>query len=538
VSARTKALVLFLVVFPVPLCALIWATRTVPRAGWIGIEGFAWRSDTTNELMGLVALAAAILVLLPRRADRRPSRAGTAALLVFVGFAEVLYFYGSRLGKTHYPWFHDSYHYLLGAKYFPEVGYNGLYGCHLVADSERPAPRYQPSDGVTDLAVDALSTAAAVRAGADCRAFTPARWAEFEKDTAFFDSVAGKDILRDRGYNGTPFHTVVVNALFSRLDLGYETMVALTFVDVAWISALLAAVAWAFGWRTGAVFAIFFLTNFADRFNFVGASVFRYAWIATLGIGVALLRKARPAASAAFLAASAMLSAFPALFLSGIGGLAARDVLAGRGLAARHRRFLLSAALSTLAFLLVSLLQPRPLQSWADFLSIMRGHSQATSELRVGFRYDFLIPAGAVPPPGADYDADRAAAALASTRPVYLLAAIVLLAAGFTLALRLDDVGATVLCGFLPFFLLFTAATYYYAAAALLLLAWDRDRGEIGDRFASLLLALAAAMYLLWYATGNARGFLNNTAMSLAVTIEVACILAFLARRRRSASGV
>jgi tight adherence protein C len=46
----------------------------------------------------------------------------------------------------------------------------------------------------------------------------------------------------------------------------------------------------------GSLIYVFFLTNFADRFNFVGASVFRYAWIACLGIGVALLRKARPAA--------------------------------------------------------------------------------------------------------------------------------------------------------------------------------------------------------------------------------------------------
>lgn len=534
---RTRALALFFLLFPVPLCALIYATRTVPRAGWIGIEGFTYRSDTTNGLMGIVALVAAVALLVPRRSGRGPSRLGTALLLVSLGFAEILYFYGSRLGKTHYPWFHDSYHYLVGAKYFPEVGYNGLYGCHLVADSERAVPRYAPTDGVTDLAVDEVKTAAAVRASADCSAFSPARWAEFQKDTTFFDTVTSKDILRDRGYNGTPFHTFVVRLLFSRCDLGYETMVALTFVDIAWISVLLATITWAFGWRLGAVFAFFFLTNFADRFNFVGASCFRYAWIATLGVGIACLKKARPATSAAFLSASAMLSAFPALFLSGIGVKAASDVLGGRPIAPRHRRFLAAAAIATTGFFGVSLLQPHPLRNYEDFLSIMRTHSQAFSELRVGFRYDFLIRGEAMPP-DAPYDSARKADELRDVRLLYYAAALGLLVVGILLARRLDDVSATILCGFLPFFLLFTAATYYFAATAVLLLLWHEEPEPVGARFASLLFALTAGMYVLWYRTDNSHAFLNNTAMSVALTIDLACILGYLAYRRRRPSTI
>jgi hypothetical protein len=532
-DGRTRALCLFLLAFPIPLCALIYATRTVPRAGYVGIEGFTYRSDATNALMGLVALVAAVVLLAPRKGRRAaPSRAGTALLLAFVGFAGVLYFYGSRLGKTHYPWFHDSYHYLLGAKYFPEVGYSGLYGCHLVADAERPVPRYAPGDTVTDLAVDRPSTAAAVRAAADCSAFTPARWAEFQRDTTFFDTVARKDILRDRGYNGTPFHTVVVRALFGRWDIGYETMVALTFVDIALISVLLAAVTWAFGWRIGAIFAVFFFTNFADRFNFVGASCFRYAWIACLGVGVALLEKGRTASSAVLVSTAAMLSAFPALFLSGIGLKAASDAISAGRIAPRHARFLTAAALSALAFFGLSLMQPHALRSYGDFLSVMKIHSQADSDLRVGFRYDFLVRAEA-PPEDSPYDAEQTAAAFRAVRVPYYLLACAALGFGLLLARRLDDVSATVLCGFLPFFLLVTAATYYYALTALLLLLWHESPEQVGDRFSGLLLVLTAAIYALWYVTDNSRSFLNNTAMSLAITVYLACILGFLARRHR-----
>jgi hypothetical protein len=90
-----------------------------------------------------------------------------------------------------------------------------------------------------------------------------------------------------------------------------------------------------------------------------------------------------------------------------------------------------------------------------------------------------------------------------------------------------------VFCGFLPFFLLFTAATYYYAATALLVLLWHGGPERVERRFASLLFLLTAAMYALWHATDNARGFLNNTAMSLAITVYLACALGYLAWRVR-----
>jgi hypothetical protein len=545
-SSRAKALVLLFLIFPLPLCALLYATRTTPRAGYVGIEGFTYRTDYNHTLMGLVALAVGAGLLFEwgaarmrdAKGEREESRLRTAALVCLVAFAGLLYFYGSRAGKTHYPWFHDSYHYYLGAKYFPELGYDQLYGCHLVADAQRAEPRYLDTDAVNDLAVDALSTAGAVRAKADCRAFTPERWAEFQRDTAFFDTVTGKDILRDRGYNGTPFLTLLVGRVAAVVDIGYENLVALAFVDITAICALLAVITWAFGARIGTLFALFFFTNFADRFNFVGASTFRYLWMASAGVGVACLKKKWPARGAAFLALAGMLSAFPAFFLAGIGVKSASSLLGGRGLDPGHRRFLVSGALTAAGLFALSLAQARPLRNYEDFLSIMRGHSQATSSLRVGFRYDFLsyetIASGDSPAGDA-----RKADDLRRTRFLYYPLAAAILVFGCWLARRMDDVGATVLLGLLVLFLCFSTATYYYAVTALLLLlAHEPEDSSIASLFAALLFLGTAGMYLLWYRTDNALGLLCNTAMSGALTLYLACTIGYWARRHRVSPGV
>ena len=89
----------------------------------------------------LVSLAAMLLLVVEadlqlrrRTGEFRRTRSATLAVLGAVGALSWW-----NLFQFHYPGFlqgHEFYHYYLGAKYFPELGYTRLYSCTAVADAE------------------------------------------------------------------------------------------------------------------------------------------------------------------------------------------------------------------------------------------------------------------------------------------------------------------------------------------------------------------------------------------------------------------
>ncbi|MDX1387633.1 MAG: hypothetical protein R3344_00475 [Acidobacteriota bacterium] len=528
----------------VGVCALIWATERPPIDDWgnIGIEGFKYRTKHNHASMGVLALVTAVAVVvyfvLSRRDSLRRKRwwrpLTIAVPLALVVVATLLYFYGSRVSKLHYPWFHDSYHYFLGAKYFPELGYAGLYECHLLADSQRPNRRFAPTDPVTDLRDDVRSVVWKTEARADCGGFTRERWGEFHRDLTFFDLNTRKEILTDRGYNGSPLHTVIATRIANFGAVTYERLLALTFVDIAGILAMFAAIAWAFGWRIGCLFALFFMVNFADRFNFVGASFLRYLWMIALGTGVAMMKKGRYGVAAVLMTAAAMLHVFPLLFFAGIGVKIVSDLVARRGLRPEYRTFVVWAVIATLVLGFVSLAPPSGIDTYGDFLSAISKHSRALTNMRVGFQYDFLFR-GEIMASDPPYAYDDKAAELQQLRPLYYPIVAVIAILGLLVARRLDDVSATVLAGVLLFFLLFGTVTYYYAVVALLVLLWhEQAETPAALLFPAVLFALTAVIFWLWYLTDNNLKFLNNTAMSAMLTIYLGALLAHYVNRYRA----
>jgi hypothetical protein len=78
------------------------------------------------------------------------------------------------------------------------------------------------------------------------------------------------------------------------------------------------------------------------------------------------------------------------------------------------------------------------------------------------------------------------------------LAAVVLLL-GFAIIIRLDDVEASALGGFLLFFFLFGTVEYYYVVACVLVLLWYRREDE---RAGALFLGLLFVLVYLGIDTG------------------------------------
>jgi hypothetical protein len=351
----------------------------------------------TGVIAGLVCLGLLLVVAIERFKSSLLSDGNkrilkvVAVLLVAAGAST--YFYTARaVAQIRYPKTWDSYHYFLGAKYFRELGYNNLYACHVLADSQQRRPKYAPNDRIRDLENYRTIRVRQALQGAEevcSNAFSDERWEEFKRDTRLFDRYNIKRVINDHGYNGTPLHAVIAGGLAQIPEVTWENLVRVSFIDIIGLSIMFAVVVWAFGWKVAFLFALFFFTNFADRFGYIGASYFRYQWMVTLGIGLALLKKEKYAASAVFITLSAMLNVFPLLFFSGIGAKIAHKFYKERRFDPNHKTFLIWAIGATLVFGGISLMQERNIHNYSQFLSNMSRHSALLTKSRIGFQYNF-----------------------------------------------------------------------------------------------------------------------------------------------------
>jgi len=463
----------------------------------IGLESLSY----TRELhwivcLGLCALATAVMIAHALRAGTalgprsRVVSATLATVLVLAsGFA---YFYAMRgIAGPFYPHLHDSFHYLLGPKYFDELGYFDFYGCVAEADAETHR-HLRPNQRIRNLRDYRTTTVARAVEEARCRErFGDERWSEFKQDIevyvhSFWKSDYLATVLNDHGYNGTPFHTFVARKLIRDGPLSYAQLNYYALVDVLGLCLLMAVVTWAFGWRIGFAFAVLFFLNFADRQYFIGGSYLRYVWMVTLGIGIALVHRGRHGLAGLFMAVSALLNVFPVLFLVGMGLKGAISWLRDGRLAGPYRRFAIACALTLVIGAGLGMTHGRGFGNYRDFASFIDRHADKLTFSRVGFRYAFLFR-GETTEESASYPYPYATKAeeLRRLRPVIWGLAGVILLAGLGVATRLDDVEATVLSGFSLFFFLFGTVEYYYAVMALLILLWHRRaRAPAGARSA------------------------------------------------------
>src|SRR6185503_21170371 len=92
---------------------------------------------------------------------------------------------------------YEFFHYFVGSKYFPELGYTRLYECANVAEAEQGFRRRVELRKTRDLTKNELVLAKYVLEDPErfkkgfVRPFTPERWAAFKKDIAFFRDRAG-----------------------------------------------------------------------------------------------------------------------------------------------------------------------------------------------------------------------------------------------------------------------------------------------------------------------------------------------------------
>ncbi|HEX7078607.1 MAG TPA: discoidin domain-containing protein [Candidatus Eisenbacteria bacterium] len=355
-----------------------------------------------NALKIVLALLGAALLAWGRVLARRgtPGRAGRLrdVLLAVLGILGYTGYY--NWGGYHFPervHQYEFFHYYIGAKYFPELGYTGIYECSNVAEAEQGFRRRVELRVIRDLRRNELVSARYVLEDPErykkgfTRPFTPERWDAFKKDTAYFRDRVGLDtwdkMLKDHGYNPSP----VWNMSGSLLSNVGPASPALIDGILSWIDPVLLAIAfgfviWAFGWRVACVAALFFGTNEPALYFWTGGAFLRQDWFALAIAGICLLKKGRPALGGAALAASTLLRLFPLGFFAAIGVRLAWILVRERRLDPTGLRVVIGAAIAVALLVPASSLVAGGFSAWPAFVRNIEKHESTPLTNDMGLR--------------------------------------------------------------------------------------------------------------------------------------------------------
>lgn len=325
--------------------------------------------------MAATALLALGLVL------DRPGRRGPAArwrdgALVVLALAGLAAWW--NLFQFHFHGFahaSETFHYYLGAKYFPELGYTGLYECVAVADAQAGLDAEALRRPLRDLVSNDLTTTDAILADPDrCTSrFSAQRWAEFRHDVDFLRGLVPPRkwqlFQQDHGYNATPAWGLLGHALTRAAPASQAQFRLLWALDPALLAVLWGGALWAFGWRVAAVAAIYWGTNPLSPYGWTGGAILRLDWLAACVLGIALLRRERPALGGALLAWATALRIFPGCLAAGVVLGALWRMLRERRFALRpaERRFAAGALLCLAALVTASSATFGGLGVWREF---------------------------------------------------------------------------------------------------------------------------------------------------------------------------
>jgi hypothetical protein len=289
--------------------------------------------------------------------------------LLLAAVAILCYFNGFKY--TYPPYWHhsDLYHYYMGAKYFPELGYDGLYRCTAVAQDqlgtvawkhEATGQRFRldmssevrrPEKKIRNLGGDNLLVPLGdllEHPGRCTFRFSPQRWDAFKDDVAFFRIVADKayweGMQQDHGYNPPPAWTIL-GSFFSNLrPASARYMRVLAGLDMIYLAGAFAMVWWAFGWRVFAVAVIFWGCQAAAPASWTAGAFLRQDWFFCLIASACLARRRWFKLAGASIVYAGLLRVFPILIV--VGWLTvAGAYLIRRGRVARSHRDALAGGL-------------------------------------------------------------------------------------------------------------------------------------------------------------------------------------------------
>lgn len=307
--------------------------------------------QAVNITKAAIAITAAACVFYEshRKGQRRPI---AERWKKFIGIALAVaaisaYFNGYRFGYPSYYHRWDQYHYYMGAKYFDELSYDGLYRCGVVAEDELgTVPHHldkprgaehnplrhvdlrkevrDPDKKIRNLSGDNLlmPVQEIIDHPEECRErFTPERWEEYKKDIAFYRIVSGQgywtDMQKDHGFNPPPVWTIAGKFLSQLAPASVSYLQFLATLDILYIIGMFIVLYWGFGWRVFAVGAIFWGCQSSAPFYWTGGAFLRQDWLFYTVLSVACIRKQYFKTAGATVVYAGLLRIFPGLVVIG-----------------------------------------------------------------------------------------------------------------------------------------------------------------------------------------------------------------------------
>ena len=292
-------------------------------------------SEIKVKLCLMVGTLAAILFrALPHKrlnAQRAGNLLTVAAIIASLAYLN----FGAFHGRV-YNHFWEQFHYVLGAKYFPELGYDGLYAASIEAQTRKNPEAYrgQIQPVIRDLRTNEMVSTQAPETREHRtevkERFSDERWSEFIDDNYHFlwRNTPGyiTSIRRDHGFNPPPSWTFVAR-LFAWPEINDSSLAWMANLDLILLITMFVVVFRTYGSRIGCISLILFGLNYAGRYYWVGGAFLREDWLACSVIGICMLKREKYFAAGAFIGWATAVRVFPVLFLFGPGILGLRALM-------------------------------------------------------------------------------------------------------------------------------------------------------------------------------------------------------------------
>lgn len=317
----------------------------------------------------------------------------------------------------------DMFHYIIGSRYQPELGYDHFYDASLLAlreiEREQPDREFWTKLSYRDMRTYQLlpGTAALLQEEEIKALFPKERWVQFVKDIRVFYEDLGPQyfykLLGDHGYNPPPTHTLIARVLIGKGDLTRSKLLFLASIDGLLLILAFALLSWGFGFEAALISTVLFGVAYMSNFSWVGNAFLRFGWLTAIIAGIVFQKKNRPVTSGICLGIAAGLRVFPGLLLFSLafpflwgwkeeirqnrkGNRSSKileDILAWKKSEKCMR--LLRTTMSAAAFLVVwgsitTLLSDRP-SLWNEWSETIALHSNRLSANHVGLRVAVTI---------------------------------------------------------------------------------------------------------------------------------------------------
>jgi hypothetical protein len=355
-----------------------------------------------NGLRILLTFGAALLLIYEARSvalgrgvsERTKKRIAIAMSALSIG--AYFYFFNPNVRYPDYYNRHELFHHYLGAKYANEIGYTRLYPCVAAADTELGRGADVRQRELRDLRTNSIVRSS--EAPTECKEhFSAAKWESFKRDVDWFQSTSGgsywENMQKDHGFNAPPVWILSAKVFAGFGNAGHRFFQVLCTIDIVLLLGMLGSIFWAFGWRVGAIAAVFWGCNAPADFYWSGGAFLRQDWLFLLVLGLCLARKRWFGWAGFCLTWSALVRFFPVIFFAGLAipiGFHVYRRLRERAprrspfqlLHPDHRRLLAGCAVAVSVLVPASIVATRPqvYSEWVERIQVVE-RTQLTSNM-------------------------------------------------------------------------------------------------------------------------------------------------------------